>query len=111
MIGFIQKALDFIAGRSGYREAYVSEPTRFIQEYLRAHPEEIESQRHGRAIWWDKRADERAPAPSMRHAPKAGGNEHIFAPIPEGGGAEYMFEPDDNAPPAVTEEDQLLKAP
>jgi uncharacterized protein DUF3460 len=111
MMGFLQKAFDFLAGHSGYRETYVSEPTRFIQEYLAKHPEEIESQRIGRAIWWDKKAEERAPAPSMRHAPKAGGNEHIFAPIPEGGGAEYMFEPDDNAPPAAHDADELLKAP
>ena len=98
MNAFLQRALDFIAGRSGYRETYVSEPTRFIQEYLRTHPEEIESQKEGRAIWWDKTPEDRAPVPSMRHAPKAGGNEHTFVPVPEGGGAEHMFEPDDNAP-------------
>ncbi len=97
MNAFLQRALDFIAGRSGYRETYVSEATRFIQEYLRSHPEEIDSQAKGRAIWWDKTPEERAPAPSMRHAPKAGGNEHTFVPVPEGGGAEYMFAPDDNA--------------
>jgi hypothetical protein len=97
MNAFLQRALDFIAGRSGYRETYVSEATRFMQEYLRSHPEEIDSQKAGRAIWWDKTPEERAPAPSMRHAPKAGGNEHTFVPVPEGGGAEYMFAPDDNA--------------
>ena len=110
-MGFLQKAFDFLAGRSGYRESYVSEPTRFIREYLVTHPEEIESQRLGRAIWWDKRPQERASAPSMRHAPKAGGNEHTFVPVPDGGGAEYMFAPDDNAPPAVNSENELLKAP
>ena len=94
---FLQKALDFIAGRSGYRETYVSDTTRFIQEYLAKHPEEIDSQKRGRAIWWDKTPEERAPTPSMRHAPRAGGNEHTFVPVPEGGGAEYMFAPDDNA--------------
>ena len=94
---FLQKALDFIAGRSGYRETYVSDTTRFIQEYLAKHPEEIDSQKRGRAIWWDKTPEERAPTPSMRHAPKAGGNEHTFVPVPDGGGAEYMFAPDDNA--------------
>jgi hypothetical protein len=76
---------------------YESDVTRFIREFLAQHPEEIESQKQGRAIWWDKRPDERAPSPSMRHAPKAGGNEHTFVPIPSGGGAEYMFAPDDNA--------------
>src|SRR6185436_3313239 len=54
MLGFLQRAFDFLAGRSGYRETYVSDPTRFIREYLRTHPEEIDSQADGRAIWWDK---------------------------------------------------------
>ena len=93
MPAFLQRFLDFIAGRSGYRETYVSDSTRFIREYLAAHPEEIESQRRGRAIWWDKTPEERAPAPSMRHAPKAGGNEATF----QAGGYEYTFKPDDNA--------------
>jgi hypothetical protein len=97
MAEFVQKLFDFLAGRSGYRETYVSDPTRFIQEYLAKHPEEIESQRRGRAIWWDKKPSERSPTPSMRHAPRAGGNEHTFVPVPTGGGAEYMFAPDDNA--------------
>ena len=78
--------------------SYESEFTGFMKDYLDAHPEEIDSQAKGRAIWWDKTAEERAPAPSMHHAPKAGGNEHTFVPVPEGGGAEYMFAPDDNAP-------------
>ena len=96
MIEFLQRAFDFLAGRSGYRETYVSDSTRFIREYLAMHPEEVESQKRGRAIWWDKTPEERAPTPSMRHAPKAGGNEHTFVPVLEGGGAEYMFAPDDN---------------
>lgn len=66
-----------------------------MRKYLEEHPEEIESQRKGRAIWWDKTRDERSPVPSMRHAPRAGGNEHTF--VPQGGGAEYTFEVDDNA--------------
>ena len=94
MMRFVQRFLDFVAGHSGYRESYVSEPTRFIREYLAAHPEEVESQRKGRAIWWDKTPGERSPAPSMRHAPKAGGNEATF----NAGGNEYTFKPDDNAP-------------
>jgi hypothetical protein len=92
MMRFIERLFDFIAGRSGYRESYVSEPTRFIQEYLASHPEEIESQRKGRAIWWDKTPDERAPAPPMRHAPRAGGNEHTFEPS---GGYEWSFKDDE----------------
>jgi Protein of unknown function (DUF3460) len=83
MNAFLQRALDFIAGRSGYRETYVSDTTRFMQDYLAAHPEEIESQQQGRAIWWDKTRDERAPTPQMHHSPKAGGNEATFVPEPE----------------------------
>ena len=93
MTDVLQKFFDFLAGRAGYREAYVSEQERFIQEYLSAHPEEIDSQKQGRAIWWDKTLEERAPAPSMRHAPRAGGNEATFQPA---GGYEYTFAPDDN---------------
>jgi hypothetical protein len=65
-----------------------------MRKYLAEHPEEIESQRKGRAIWWDKRPDERSPVPSMHHAPKAGGNEHTFTAA---GGAEYTFREDDNS--------------
>ena len=79
MTEFLQRVFDFLAGRSGYRETYVSEPTHFIKDYLARHPEETESQRQGRAIWWDKKPEERSPAPSMRHAPRAGGNEATFA--------------------------------
>jgi hypothetical protein len=74
--------------------SYESDHTKFMREYMQAHPEEVESQRKGRAIWWDKTAADRSPAPSMRHAPKAGGNEHTFEPA---GGAEYTFGADDNA--------------
>jgi hypothetical protein len=78
---------------------YESDLTKFMREFLEQHPEEIESQRKGRAAWWDKTPDERAPAPSMRHAPRSGGAEHTFHPVPSGGGAEHMFAPDDNAKP------------
>jgi len=88
---------------------YESDLTKFMREYLAQHPEEIESQKTGRAIWWDKRPDERSPAPSMRHAPRAGGNEHTFEPVHEAGGYEWSFEPDDNAPAPAA--DELLKAP
>ena len=72
---------------------YESELTKFMREFMAAHPEEVESQRKGRAIWWDKTRDERAPAPSMQHAPRAGGNEHTF----QAGGSERSFEADDNS--------------
>ena len=61
---------------------YESDLTKFMRDYLQAHPEEVESQRVGRAIWWDKGA-ERGPVPPMRHSPKAGGNEHTFEPLSE----------------------------
>ena len=72
---------------------YESDLTKFMRDFLTDHPEEVESQRKGRAIWWDKTPEERSPAPSMRHAPKAGGNEATF----NAGGNEYTFKPDDNA--------------
>ena len=33
---------------------YESEHTRFMREWLEQHPEEIEVQKAGRALWWDK---------------------------------------------------------
>lgn len=34
---------------------YESEHTRFIREWLARHPEQIEEQKRGRALWWDKK--------------------------------------------------------
>ena len=62
---------------------YESDITKFMRRYLAEHPEEIESQRKGRAIWWDKRPDERDRVAPMRHSPKAGGNEHTFEALSE----------------------------
>ena len=62
---------------------YESDITKFMRQFLAEHPEEIESQRKGRAAWWDKKPDERGPVPPMRHSPKAGGNEHTFEPLSE----------------------------
>ncbi len=70
---------------------YESDITKFIKQYLAEHPEEVESQRKGRAIWWDKRPDQRSSAPSMRHAPRSG-YEHSSEPA---GGAEHSFDADD----------------
>ena len=72
---------------------YESELTQFLKQYLAEHPEELESQRKGRAAWWYKSPAERAPSPSMRHAPRAGGAEHTFRPS---GGFEWSFDVDDN---------------
>lgn len=63
---------------------YESDLTKFMREYLQQHPEEVESQKKGRAIWWDKTAADRAPVPSMQHTPKAGGNEATFQAADEG---------------------------
>ena len=72
---------------------YESELTQFLKQYLAEHPEELESQRKGRAAWWDKSPAERAPSPSMRHAPRSGGAEHTFR---ASGGFEWSFDVDDN---------------
>ena len=61
---------------------YESDITKFMREFLRQHPEEIESQKIGRGAWWDKTAAERGPVPPMANAPKAGGNEATFM-VPE----------------------------
>ena len=57
---------------------YESDLTKFMRHYLAEHPEEIESQKTGRAAWWDKRPEERSPVTPMGHTPKAGGNEATF---------------------------------
>jgi len=62
---------------------YESDLTRFMRQYLAQHPEELESQKKGRAAWWDKNPDKRtAPAPA-RHSPRAGGAEYTFEPLSE----------------------------
>jgi hypothetical protein len=60
---------------------YESEHTKFIREYLEKHPEEIESQRKGRAVWWDHEGDNRTPPDPARHSPKSGGAEYTFKPL------------------------------
>jgi len=62
---------------------YESEHTRFMRRYLEEHPEEIESQKKGRAVWWDKTSGRRSAPPPARPAPKAGGNEYTFEPLSE----------------------------
>ena len=62
---------------------YESDLTKFMREYLEQHPEEKESQRKGRAIWWDKSAAERTPPDPARHSPKSGGAEYTFEPLSE----------------------------
>ena len=62
---------------------YESDLTKFMREFLGQHPEEIESQKKGRAAWWDKAAGERTAPPPAKHAPRAGGNEATFEPLQE----------------------------
>lgn len=33
---------------------YESDHTKFMREWLEKHPEELEEQKRGRALWWDK---------------------------------------------------------
>lgn len=36
---------------------YESEHTRFMREWMKQHPEQLEAQKEGRALWWDKPQD------------------------------------------------------
>ena len=60
---------------------YESELTKFMREYLEQHPEERESQKKGRAVWWDHAGEQRTPPDPVQHPPKAGGNEYLFKPL------------------------------
>ena len=62
---------------------YESDLTKFMRQYLEQHPEVIESQKRGRAIWWDKTRDERTAPPPPRHAPRSGGAEYTFRALTE----------------------------
>jgi len=62
---------------------YESELTKFMREYLDRHPEELDSQSKGRAVWWDKEPAVRTPPDPVQHSPKAGGNEYLFKPLSE----------------------------
>ena len=33
---------------------YESEHTKFMREWMAKHPEELQEQKKGRALWWDK---------------------------------------------------------
>jgi hypothetical protein len=35
---------------------YESDHTRFMREWMEKHPQELEVQKSGRALWWDKPA-------------------------------------------------------
>jgi hypothetical protein len=57
---------------------YESDLTKFMRQYLEQHPEEIASQKKGRAVWWDKNPDERSAPPPSTPSPKSGGAEYTF---------------------------------
>ena len=59
---------------------YESDLTKFIRQYLEQHPEELESQKIGRATWWDKDRDTRTAPPEAENTPKSGGAEYTFKP-------------------------------
>lgn len=45
------------AGPEKMDRAYVSEFTQFIDQFVEEHPEVVEDQRVGRALYWDKKLD------------------------------------------------------
>jgi hypothetical protein len=57
---------------------YESDLTQFMRRYLEEHPEELESQKRGRAAWWDNNAETRSAPPPAQRTPSAGGAEHTF---------------------------------
>ena len=60
---------------------YESDLTKFMRRYLEEHPEEVQSQKRGRAIWWDKGANARSNPPPAQRTPHAGGAEHTFSRV------------------------------
>ncbi len=62
---------------------YESDITKFMRQFLAEHPEEVASQKQGRAVWWDKKPEERVPPLIGHHTPKSGGAEYTFEPLPE----------------------------
>lgn len=70
LVKFVRKVLNVTE--------YESEATVFLRDYMAQHPEEAESQRAGRGIWWDKDAIERTEPAEARNSPKSGGAEYTF---------------------------------
>jgi hypothetical protein len=62
---------------------YESDLTKFMRQFLEQHPEEQESQKKGRAVWWDKRPETRTPPSPARRTPRAGGAEYTFEALSE----------------------------
>lgn len=47
---------------------YESEHTQFMREWLQQHPEELQVQKSGRALWWDKGPQDPAEAQRLTEA-------------------------------------------
>jgi hypothetical protein len=47
---------------------YESEYTKFMREWLNAHPQEATEQQKGRALWWDKPAQTKEEQQRVRDA-------------------------------------------
>lgn len=62
---------------------YESDLTKFMRQFLEQHPEEEASRRKGRSIWWDKRPEERSRPQAGHLAPRSGGAEYTFRPLPD----------------------------
>ena len=45
---------------------YESEHTKFMREWMAKHPEEIEEQKKGRALWWDRPQNPKTPKPDRK---------------------------------------------
>lgn len=46
--------------------SYESDHTKWMREWLEQHPQELEEQKQGRALWWDKPGQ--SPEAQRRHA-------------------------------------------
>lgn len=54
--------------------AYESDYTKFMRDWMKQHPEELEVQQSGRALWWDRGArdlDEQARLAAAKVPQKA----------------------------------------
>lgn len=62
--------------------AYVSEITRFINEFLAKNPQVVEQQKKNRATWWDKPQD--LQTQSERNQAAVAQPSYVYFPRPRG---------------------------
>jgi hypothetical protein len=72
----LDKVFGIAFGRSGRQ--YESEATEYMRDFMAQHPEELESQKKGRDVWWDKDARERTAPTEVKNSPRSGGAEYTF---------------------------------